>query len=171
MKRTLVALAGVAALAAASFAFENTSWFGNLECDVKVKVRQGTGAHSAVAAQNVSLSTTNTAFTMGPLGGLDEVGTIRMNSDHNYSASAPPDEDPAGQALFKLWVRGKVLTVTGIDVNVVACSLKGKFVLNDDFSAVRVIHKITFAGTVASGEDSGKPVKGSIKIRGSLPRD
>lgn len=165
----LGAVAVFAALAAGALAFENTAWFGNLNCRVKVRVRRGESANVSQDATDVGLSTQTTSFDMGPLGGGTMHGQMTRRNARNYRISNFTEGTDASD--FVAWVRAKVLAATEIDVNIETVRMKGTFVLIHDFQEVKVGDKVTFTGTVASGPDSGKSVRGSITVKGILPRD
>ena len=169
LRRFAVAAAALAAVAAAALAFEFTSWGGTLECDVKAKVFRGEKFDVEADYAGTGLSTQETTWDFSNLGPGTISGRMSRRNDRNYR-TFHFDEGPQYDS-FLAWVRDKVMLATGLDVTVAEASLKGKFVLNGEFDAVKVLDKIKFVGVVASGPDAGKPVKGSIRIKGVLARN
>lgn len=168
----LRALAGIAVAAFAAvtaLAFENTYWYGGLNCKVKAKIQKMKAVHSSEDVTGVSLSTTNTTFNQGPISGSAFSGLIIKKNNTHYVATQPaPGTD---LDAFIAWVKAKIVNSTGIDVDILTVETKGSFTLIHSFEDVRENIKIKWTGTVATGENAGQPVSGSIKLKGSLPRD
>jgi hypothetical protein len=170
MKLRAFAGIAVAALAAsAALAFENTAWYGALECKTKVKVEGERAEREVETAEAVSLNTTDSTFTMGPIAGGDVDGLILKKNNTHYSVAQPTDETDL--AAFTAWVKAKILAQTGLDVDLTAVEMKGSFILVKRFSLVKVNIRIKWYGTVASGEHMGQTAFGSIALKGVLPRD
>jgi len=168
----LRALSGIAVAAlacVAALAFENTSWYGNLECTVKAKVLGERAENQAEVAENVGLNTTDTTFALGPIAGSNCEGLIIKRTARSYKA-AQPATDP-DLTDFTNWVKAKILARTGLDVDLATVEMKGGFNLLSNFTLVRTGLKIKWTGTVATGEHAGKAVRGSIRLKGTLPRD
>jgi hypothetical protein len=170
--RALVGVAAVAVVAVAASAFENTFWYGNLNCTTKAKVvgeRTEKSEKEEKLATGVQLTTTNTAFEMGPIAGSNLNGLIIKKNNTHYSVDQPTDEDDL--ADLTNWVKAKILAHLGLDVNLATLDMKGTFTLIKNFNQVKVNITVVWSGTVASGEDSGKGVSGTVKLKGVLPRD
>jgi hypothetical protein len=172
--RIAVAAAALAVVAASGLAFEFTSWSGPVLCKSKSRVKQGDPpSYVSEATQNgVDLSTQDTDWVMDDLPGGSLPGEMAARNSRNYKAWHPnPDTAPTEHQQFLDWVKAKILAAHGLDVDLVGAELKGKFVLNADFDEVKVGHSISWYGTVATGPDAGKVVKGKIKLKGVLPRN
>ncbi len=167
--RTLAGTAVVAVAAVAASAFEFTSWYGNLECTTKAKVFGDNADKETQSVTGVGLSTTDSSFTMGPIAGSNLNGLIVKKNNTHYSVAQPTDVDDL--AAFTAWVKAKILAQTGLDVDLASVEMMGKFILVKQFSFVKVNVKVKWTGTVASGEQMGQTVIGSIALKGTLPRD
>lgn len=167
--RALAGIAVVAAAAVAALAFENTAWYGPVTCTVKAKIVGEKPEKQVESAEGVSLNTTNSTFQMGPIAGSNLKGLIIKQSATHYKA-AHPAMDP-DLADFLAWVKAKILARTGIDVDLATAGMTGSFTLIKRFTSVKVNLTIRWTGTVASGEDAGKAVFGTIKLKSTLPRD
>lgn len=166
--RTVAVVAAAAFLVSGAFAFEYTRWTGPLTLAHKARVKKGAKTNVRETLPDADLQTEDGAFTLSNLG-PDIVLPVMMEgrNERNYRHSTAEGES---LGTFKEWLRQRILADTGQDVDLVACSLKGKSVLNGDFDQVKVGDKIKYVGTVVGGPDDGKPVKGSIKLKAVLDR-
>lgn len=174
IRRFAVAASALAVVAAAGLAFEFTSWTGEMGCKSKARVKQGDPPSYVTEATNPSanLQTGETDWTIANIDGGTLAGEMSKRNNRNYRAWGPdPELEPTDHQAFLDWVKAKVLAAHGLDVDLLGATLKGKFVLNADFDEVKVGHSISWTGTVASGPDAGKVVKGKIKLKGVLPRN
>ena len=93
---------------------------------------------------------------------------MKKNNTH-YSVAQPTDSEDLD--AFTQWVKAKILAQTGLDVDLATVEMKGKFILLKKCTLVKVNGKVKWTGTIATGEDAGMAVFGSIAVKGVVPRD
>jgi len=167
--RALAGIAVAAFAAVAALAFENTQWYGGLKCTVKAKVTGQRAEKLSTDETGVSLQTTNSTFIQNGIAGSPLNGLIVKKNNTHYAST----QAASGQDLddFVAWVKAKILAQLGLDVTIETATMKGNFTLIHSFEDVKENMTIKWTGVVATGENAGSEVKGTIKLKGSLPRD